>query len=79
MTPELIGMTPEELEKTKTNLILKEQMEKQHGTIIQDDSVRVKEGATSLDDSEITPLSDRENKKPIDFHSNYKYIPKDRA
>jgi hypothetical protein len=43
-------MSAEELEKSRTNLLLKEQMEKQHGTIIQDDSVRIKEGVTSLDD-----------------------------
>ena len=75
LTPELMGQTEEDLEKTRANLILKEQIEKQHGTIIQDDSTRIKEGAASVDDAELQ-ISDRA-KKPIDFHSNYKYLPKD--
>ena len=70
-------MSAEDLEKTRTNLLLKEQIEKQHGTIIQDDSTRIKEGAASVDEAELQ-LSDRA-KKPIEFHSNYKYLPKDGA
>lgn len=69
-------MSAEELEKTRTNLLLKEQIEKQHGMIIQDDATRVKEGAASLDDAELQ-LSDRAKKPTVDFHSNYKYLPKD--
>ena len=57
---------------------MKEQYSKQHGTILNDDKERVKEGA--VDETTMKLTADvSETLQPIDFHSNYKYLPKDGA
>lgn len=59
---------------------MKELASRQHGTIIRDESTRVREGAAELVDSQ--PDGDVEsarllNADKVDFNPNYKYTPKD--
>lgn len=56
---------------------MQEQYNKKHGTILNDDKERVKEGA--IDETTTKLIADADGAQPIDFHSNYKYLPKDGA
>lgn len=60
------------------NAVLNELANRQHGTIIRDESTRVKEGAAELVDSQPDVESARLlSTDKADFNQNYKYTPKD--